>query len=194
MKHGIYTINIVFAILLMITATLTNAKNNQEDLLSNDISSNINDAWLKGKVESAFMFNKYLSSFSIDTNVENGYVTLSGKVNSMIEKDLAEEVAKGIEGVNGVKNTLQVDNKHKGVNENNNKYLKYWNDATTTAAIKSKLIFNENVSGFDVSVSTKDNIVTLEGAVETGIERDLIIRLAENVEGVEKVINKIKVQ
>lgn len=45
---------------------------------------------------------------SIEVNVTNGVVTLAGPVHSDAEKQKAETVARGVEGVTGVNNNLQV--------------------------------------------------------------------------------------
>lgn len=45
---------------------------------------------------------------SIEVNVTNGVVTLAGPVHSDAEKQKAETVARGVDGVSGVNNNLQV--------------------------------------------------------------------------------------
>jgi hypothetical protein len=45
---------------------------------------------------------------SIEVNVTNGVVTLAGPVHNDAEKQKAETVARGVEGVTGVNNNLQV--------------------------------------------------------------------------------------
>ena len=41
-------------------------------------------------------------------------------------------------------------------------------DATTTAAVKSRLIANSNTKDLQIDVDTRDDVVTLSGRVATG--------------------------
>ena len=43
------------------------------------------DAWLDGKAESTLLFNTNLNSFDINTDVKNGVVILTGKVESGVD-------------------------------------------------------------------------------------------------------------
>lgn len=75
------------------------------------------DAWIDGKAEATLLFNTKLNSFKIDTDVNKGKVTLSGKVESQADKALAESVVREIDGVTDVNNILIVlnnDNDAKG--------------------------------------------------------------------------------
>jgi hyperosmotically inducible protein len=60
-------------------------------------------------------------------------------------------------------------------------------DTWITTKVKSKLLADENVTGSDISVETKDNVVHLVGVVRTVEERAVAIRIAENTEGVRGV-------
>jgi osmotically-inducible protein OsmY len=136
----------------------------------------VKDAWIKGKLEGVYLFNEHLSPFAIDTSVENGVVRLSGEVESEIDKELAAEIAKGIDGVREVDNRLQVNageaiNQERGTagrdrnadrngvrereTKSENKFVQWVDDATITAVIKLKLLANDNVSGMDIDVDTQ---------------------------------------
>jgi len=66
------------------------------------------DAWVDGKAETTLLLNSELNSFDINTEVKDGIVTLTGEVNSKLEKSLAEELIKTLDGVKGVENQLIV--------------------------------------------------------------------------------------
>lgn len=68
------------------------------------------DAWIDGKAEATLLFNTELNSFEIDTDVENGNVTLRGEVESEMDKALAASVVREIDGVISVENMLTVQN------------------------------------------------------------------------------------
>ncbi|TXK62383.1 BON domain-containing protein [Alkalisalibacterium limincola] len=60
-------------------------------------------------------------------------------------------------------------------------------DAWITTKVKSKLLADGDVSGFDISVETRDNVVHLSGEVETQAQINEAVRLAADTEGVTRV-------
>ena len=66
------------------------------------------DAWIDGKAETVLLMNTNLNNFDINTDVKNGKVVLTGKVESELDKELAEELVLSLDGVLGVNNELTV--------------------------------------------------------------------------------------
>jgi hyperosmotically inducible protein len=67
-------------------------------------------------------------------------------------------------------------------------------DSAITAAVKSKLVVdNENIA-VNVNVETRGRVVTLSGVVATQAEKEQAERIARNTEGVTRVINNITVE
>lgn len=60
-------------------------------------------------------------------------------------------------------------------------------DTWITTKIKSVLLADSDAKGFDVSVHTKDGVVTLGGALETQAAVDHVKALAADVEGVKRI-------
>lgn len=159
----------------------------------------LRDAWIDGKVESALLVNTHLNNFTIDTEVKNNEVFLTGTVRSEVDKELATEIAKSIEGVKNVENDLVVkrdmEMDDRSDNEGDERSWSTWyNDATTTASVKSKFLWDDNVDGLDINVDTMYGVVTLEGAADTSANRDLAEKIAKNTDGVRKVVNKLKLE
>ena len=69
-----------------------------------------------------------------------------------------------------------------------------FHDATTTASVKIALAFEPGVRARDVDVDTHQGMVTLTGVVRSEAERRLALKVAEDVEGVSKVVNHIQVR
>lgn len=102
------------------------------------------DTWLQTKIVTAYTLNRHLSPFTIDTEIlANGNVTLSGKVESDVERELAERIASSVDGVRSVKNNLTVAD---STAKRPNKFYQSVEDATTAATIYSKLLSNRNVN------------------------------------------------
>lgn len=158
-------------------------------------SGELNDAWLDGKVETAFALNRHLNPFRIDTEVENGTVYLDGVVESDVDRDLASQIAKSVDGVKGVENRLKVaEMKESDMQRATNDLLQNVTDATTTAVVKTKLLANGNTKGLQINVDTQDDVVTLTGIVESDEIRDLAVKLAQNTENVKSVENRLEVK
>ncbi|MCC5862240.1 MAG: BON domain-containing protein [Gammaproteobacteria bacterium] len=60
-------------------------------------------------------------------------------------------------------------------------------DSWITTKVKSQLLADQEVSGFDISVETKDNVVYLSGEVEDQSQVNHAVEIAEDTEGVERV-------
>jgi hyperosmotically inducible periplasmic protein len=162
--------------------------------------SAIKDAWLHGKLESALLFNEHLNSFDIDTDVENGTAYLRGAVESDIDRDLAGEIAKSINGVTKVENELIVDKTKAAIAKDDEAarerqgFKQSVSNATLTARIKSQLLTNSNTGGMAINVDSKQGVVTLSGVVKSDQEKDLAIRLASNTSGATSVTDRLVVK
>ena len=72
------------------------------------IGSGVNDGWLWVKVRFDLAAADDLRDSTINVDVDNGVVTLTGTVASAAQKTRAEQVAKSVEGVKSVRNQLKV--------------------------------------------------------------------------------------
>ena len=159
-----------------------------------DMSRQLTEARQEGSVWTAFALNRHLSPFAIDVDIEHGVATLTGEVESDVERDLAEQVALGVEGVTEVDNRLQVSGEEvQRQADSERSFSARINDATTTATVKSKLLWNRNTEGLDIKVSTRNGVVTLEGQAQSDAASELAERLARNTEGVRQVDNQLQV-
>ena len=67
-------------------------------------------------------------------------------------------------------------------------------DAATTASVKISLAFERGVKATDINVDTDRGTVTLNGEVGSEAERQLAVKVAEDVEGVKEVVNRIHIR
>jgi osmotically-inducible protein OsmY len=176
-----------------------------------DFQRAVQDAWIDGRLEGAYIFNEHLSAAAIDTAVKNGAVTLSGTVESDIDRDLAAEIAKGMKGVVSVDNQLRVAGEgrsgaaaggaaaqhrdvDRGVEADERRSFGQWvNDATTSAAVKAALVRNDNIRAADIDVETDHDVVTLRGVVASKEQKELAEQLAKNTRDVKQVRNELRV-
>jgi len=148
------------------------------------------DAWIDGKVEATLLFNGNLNSFEIDTKVNMGVVTLSGTVDTQVDRKLAGELAKDIDGVREVNNELSVVREK--LDETDDEYTGFV-DAKIATVIKTRLLSSREVSGTNIDVNVEGLKVTLSGSVASKEERDLALEIAKNADDVQMVTDKLKV-
>jgi len=78
--------------------------------LGRKVGQGANDLWIWTKTRAVLGATDELRDTTIDVDVENEVVTLSGNVPNAAQKTKAEQVAKSIEGVKSVVNNLNVSN------------------------------------------------------------------------------------
>ena len=66
-------------------------------------------------------------------------------------------------------------------------------DTVITSTVKTKLLADSSVSGFDIDVDTDEGIVELNGIVSTEAECQKAETIAEDVDGVVSVKNNLTV-
>jgi osmotically-inducible protein OsmY len=141
------------------------------------------------KVKSALLFHRSTSGIKTDVSVKDGIVTLRGSASSEAQKELAEEYAKDIEGIKSVENemTVSAEPPTRTVGE-------VIDDASITAQINATLLMHRSTSALQTDVNTRDGVVTLEGKAENKAEMDLATKLASDINGVKKVMNKMEIK
>ena len=189
------------SILSMIVATsLTTAAYAGDMDTDNKWEKGAKDAWIDGKAEATLLFNGNLDSFDINTDVKNGNVVLTGKVENSVDKKLAEELVANIDGVTSVDNKLTVvadndmhsdmsDDMEEGVEEGTSELT----DAKIATVIKTRLLMDTDISGFDIDVDVENGVVTLTGDVDSDAERDLAVEIAKNASDVKDVESNLRV-
>ena len=81
------------------------------------VGTGANDTWLWIKTRFDLAAADDLRDSTINVDVDNDIVTLSGTVASAAQKTRAEAVAKAVEGVKGVKNQLKVQTGNANANK-----------------------------------------------------------------------------
>lgn len=169
--------------------------------LWNDSKKMFSEGVIAGRLESAIILNEHLNPFEIDIDVKRDNVTLSGQVDSEIDKELAENLAKGVEGVNSVTNNITVaedtSKKRQAMmttdKDSKREFSQYVDDVSTTASIKAELLTNSEVEGMDINVDTYKDTVTLSGEVKSEQVKSLAEAIAKKRDSVKKVVNNLEV-
>lgn len=157
-----------------------------------DAKQDLIEARQETQIWTTFALNPYLRAHEITVVVDNGKATLTGKVDEDVNKDLAKQIALGVSGVKEVDNNILVQSDYvpKSLNQT---YGQVIDDATVTAAVKSRLAWSKYVDGGAVHVETKSGRVTLTGEVANNETKESVNRLAIGTRGVVSVTNQLTV-
>ena len=116
---------------------------------------------LENRVQTALLRDPYVERYQINVDAYNGWVYLSGEVNTSYEKNKAERVTEKVKGVAGVINSIDYE------------YEWIWKpDWEIRADVQDQLAWSPFVDAEDVSVSVDDGLVTLSGTVDSWSESD----------------------
>lgn len=159
------------------------------------LEEDVREAWMEGKLETAFLLNRHLNNFRIDSEVDGDTVVLTGSVSSDVDRDLAEQIAMNVDGIDEVRNELEVNRDRTADKDSDERdFGSQVEDATLTAEVKMKLLANGNTEGLDINVDTQGSVVTLHGQVASDEKKALAGEIAANVSGVADVINRLEVR
>lgn len=185
---------------MIVATTLTTAAYAGDMDSDNKWEKGAKDAWIDGKAEATLLFNGNLDSFDINTDVKDGNVVLTGKVENSVDKKLAEELVANIDGVTSVDNKLTVvanNDMHKDMSDDMEDTVdegtSELTDAKIATVIKTRLLMDTDISGFDIDVDVEDGVVMLTGEVDSDAERDLAVEIAKNASDVKDVESDLRV-
>ena len=66
------------------------------------------DSWITTKIKSQYTADPEINPFNIDVTTQEGTVYLTGRVKEKSDKEEAERLARGVEGVKKVVNNIKV--------------------------------------------------------------------------------------
>lgn len=120
---------------------------------------NRTDSEIAEEVDRALVSDPAADSWQISESVSDGVVTLTGAVDSFAEKELAATIAKGVRGVQDVKNQIDVN------------YRKERTDAEIREEIVARLEWSVLVDDGLIDVKVEGGHVALSGTVGSAAEK-----------------------
>lgn len=163
-------------------------------LLAAGRSAEATAARQEGQIWTTYALSPFLRANDIEVSVVDGKATLTGTVEEDVNRDLAKELALGVEGITAVDNQIAVKADYVAPSDSPRRaYAERVDDASVSAAVRSKLAWSQQLNDRDTTVSTQRGRVTLTGTVASAKDRDLAQRLAASTRGVSSVDNRLQV-
>lgn len=154
--------------------------------LASPAGASMPDAWITSKTKLALLTTEGVSGTAINVDTILGKVTLHGKVNSAEEKAKAESIATKIDGVQSVRNLLQV------VAPQREKAMQASDDALEPK-IEQALQADRSLESSAISVqSVNQGVVLLGGKAKTLSAHLRAVEVASGVPGVRRVASEIQ--
>jgi osmotically-inducible protein OsmY len=157
------------------------------------MSQDVIDARHETQIWTTYALSPYLRANDLKVSVKNGTATLTGKVEEDVSKDLAKQIALGVDGVKNVENQIVVEPGFVAPKRSGNSYADTIDDASLAAAVRSKLAWSQYEGAATTKVNAKAGRVTLSGTADSTAAKDLAASLAMNTRGVVSVDNNLMV-
>jgi len=164
---------------LAMMATMTAFALTSAPLFASDLDDRIEAA-----AHQSYIFKVFLIGDEVSVRSQEGVVTLSGTVSAEPYKVLAQETVASLPGV------VRVNNRLEAKGEVPTRYK----DAWLVTKVKSTLMFHRHLNATEIEVTANAGTVTLRRGQAIGLEeKNLATEYAQDVEGVQGVINEMTV-
>lgn len=166
------------------TSAFANAKPSQEVI----------EARQESQIWTTYALSPYLRANDLKVSVHEGKATLTGNVAEDVTKDLAKQIALGVDGIKSVDNNIEVVPNYKSPAQSADRsYGEVIDDATITSEVKSKMLWSRYADGLTANVDTTRGKVKLSGTAESQEAKDAAGKLASSTRGVHVVNNQLVV-
>lgn len=141
------------------------------------------DDELQEAVQCELAWDGRVEPASVGVEVKDGIVTLSGTVSSWAKRVAAQQAAHHVRGVLDVANELRVHVPGKSSPS----------DAEIAAAVRHALEWNEFIPHHLITTTVSNGWVTLEGTLESWLQREEVDSALRDLRGVVGITNDIRV-
>lgn len=156
-------------------------------------------ALVTAKIQAKYFTDPDVKARDVNVSTTNGVVTLTGRVDTEVERQKAVDIARTTEGVTRVENGLVVQPPEAvattgtSIPNSSRVTLTPVDDVRITSSIQSKYFLDDLVKGRRINVDTSQGVVTLRGEVTSESERAQALLLARTTEGVQRVEDNLAV-
>jgi len=147
------------------------------------VGTQIDDGIMDKNLDAKLLLMNKNYLLSISTQVLDGRIFITGKVDNPEEKLKITKLAWEIEGTRSVKNDLKIKEKFN--------FKQSAKDVLITSQLRTALIFNKKIKSANYSIDTYKKKIYIYGISETQEEQSLVIEEAKQILDVVDVISSI---
>jgi len=145
------------------------------------LAAEISDAKITTAVYTSLNRSEAVPSHLIDASSQDGIVTLSGSVSSILARDRAIKITKSLRGVRAVINQIDIRPVMRTDNE-------------IRVDVINALLVDPATDSYEIRVFVDTGTVTLQGTVQSWAEKELAATVTKGVAGVRKINNNLEIQ
>ena len=147
------------------------------------VGTQIDDGIMDKNLDAKLLLMNKNYLLSISTQVLDGRIFITGKVEDPEEKLKITKLAWEIQGTRSVKNDLKIKEKFN--------FKQSAKDILITSQLRTALIFNKKIKSANYSIDTYKKKIYIYGIAESKEEQSLVIEEAKQILDVEDVISSI---
>ena len=147
------------------------------------LGTQIDDSIIDKSIDTRLLLMDKNYFLTISTQVLDGRIFVTGKVDNPEEKLKITKLAWETEGVRSVKNDLKIKEKFN--------FKQSAKDILVTSQLRSALIFSKKIKSANYSIDTYKKKIYIYGISETKDEREEVIKEAKEILDVEDVVASI---
>lgn len=143
-------------------------------------SKEIADTAVTRAVTQELLFDEAVPAHLVDIETNEGIVTLSGSVAHLLAKERAVRLAQTIMGVRGVVDNISVRPVERS-------------DKEIEQDVRTALAMDPAIKSYEVNTNVEDQMIVLEGEVQSWAEKQLAQKVAMSVKGAQAIRNEIRI-
>ena len=147
------------------------------------LGTQIDDGIMDKNLDARLLISNKSYILNINTQVLDGRIFITGKVDTPEEKLQITKIAWETEGVRSVRNDLKIKEKFN--------FKQSAKDVLITSQLRSAIIFNKKIKSANYSIDTYKKKIYIYGIAETEEEKNEVIREAKEILDVENVVASI---
>ena len=147
------------------------------------VGTQIDDGIMDKNLDAKLLLMNKNYLFSVSTQVLDGRIFVTGKVDGPEEKLKITKLAWEIQGTRSVKNDLKIKEKFN--------FKQSAKDVLITSQLRTALIFSKKIKSANYSIDTYKKKIYIYGIAESKEEQSLVIEEAKQILDVEDVISSI---
>ena len=147
------------------------------------VGTQIDDGIMDKNLDAKLLLMNKNYLLSVSTQVLDGRIFVTGKVDDPEEKLKITKLAWEIEGTRSVKNDLKIKEKFN--------FKQSAKDVLITSQLKTALIFNKKIKSANYNIDTYKKKIYIYGIAESKEEQSLVIEEAKQILDVQDVISSI---